>query len=320
MTTESGWWHGSKVLVTGASGFLGSHLCDRLAALGAEVHGTSRRAWGDAGSIAKCHVVDLTSDETVDLVDLVQPDVVFHLASMVTGTRDLGSTIPIMNANLATTVNLLAAVAREPRTKVVLAGSMEEPAPDSTSAIPASPYAAAKWAATGYARMFHALWHTQVSVLRIAMAYGPAQRDLEKLVPYVISTLLRGEEPTISGGTRLIDWVYVDDVVDAFLSAAEHEAAAGHTFDIGSGVPISIRETVDFLHAVVSPTVTPRYGARPDRLLEGARISDLKRTTEVLGWRPTVGFEDGMRRTVAWYVDHLQCDRAVPSADPRGLR
>jgi nucleoside-diphosphate-sugar epimerase len=286
------------VLVTGATGFIGSHLAGRLVKLGAEVHAVSRTTTGGNGWT--WHVTDLgDATATTALIREVQPTQVFHLASAVTGARDVSYVAPTMAGNLIGAVNLITAIATEaPATRLVLAGSVEEPRHDNTAS---SPYAVAKWAATGYARMFHALWGIPVTVLRVAMVYGPAQPDTRKLVPYVILKLLGGEEPDLASGTRLVDWVYVDDVVDAFVLAAETEQAAGQVLDIGSGAQVSIRDTVELLAKLVGGTAQPRFGAIPDRPLDTPQVSEPAAAAEVLNWRPTTTLADGLRQTIAWY-------------------
>jgi UDP-glucose 4-epimerase len=293
-------WRAHPVLVTGATGFIGSQLAARLAKLGAEVHAVSRQgANPDPPWI--WHTVDLSEPAAATrLIKEVRPRAVFHLASAVTGARAVALVGTTMAGNLIGAVNLLTAVAAEaPETKVVLAGSVEEPRGDGT---PSSPYAVAKWAATGYARMFHKLYGVAVTVLRVAMVYGPAQPDAKKLVPYVIQTLLRGEDPELASGTRLVDWVYVEDVVDAFLRAAETEAAAGQVLDIGSGVQVSIRDTIELLATLVGGSARPRFGAIADRPLDAAQVSDPTAAGEVLGWHPTTTLREGLRRTIAWYA------------------
>lgn len=293
--------------MTGATGFIGAHLVYRLSTLGANVHAVSRRPRpGGAvldGDGPLWHVADLAdADATAELIRSVAPDVVFHLASAVTGARDVTLVRPVLDANLTAVVNLLTAVAQNPRNaKVILAGSVEEPR--TAEAVPPSPYAAAKLAATGYARMFHQLWDVAATVLRVAMVYGPAQPDTAKLVPYAARSLLRGRDPELSSGTRLVDWVYVDDVVDAFVTAAETDKSAGRVLDIGSGTQVSIRDTVELLARIVGGPGRPRFGAISDRPMDHAQVADPGPAAEILGWRPKTGLEDGLRRTVAWYQE-----------------
>lgn len=304
-TIEPG-WENRRALVTGATGFIGSHLVQRLLELGCEVHVVSRRPAGPVPGV-QWHIADLGEpDASAEVVRTVRPDAIFHLASVVTGSRDPQVVLPAMRANLMAPVGMLVAAAQAglTDTRIVLAGSMEEPGPSEAPARPSSPYAAAKWAATGYARMCHALWGVKVAVLRVAMAYGPGQHDRTKLVPYVIRSFLDGSGPEIASGRRLMDWVYIQDVVDAFIAAASADAAAGAVLDIGSGVPVSVRDTVELLRELTGVTVLPRYGALADRPLESARVADLEPAASVLGWRPKVDLREGMRRTVSSYAEH----------------
>ena len=302
-------WSGVRVLVTGASGFIGSHLVSRLVGSGAEVHAVSRRSRPGPEGPA-WHIADLTDyGACVELVGTVAPDVVFHLASAVTGARDVDLVVPVMAANQGAAVNLLTAVVKSaPTARMVLAGSIEEPH-QGDDLTPHSPYAAAKWAASAYARMFSALWDVRVSVLQIAMVYGPAQPDLTKLVPYATLALLRGDIPHLSSGTRLVDWVYVDDVVDALLRAAEDDRAIGKVFDVCSGRLVSIRDTVELLDLIVGGDARPEFGAAADRPMDDVQRGDPKVAEELLDWRASTALEDGLRRTVAWYAENL-----VPAA------
>jgi UDP-glucose 4-epimerase len=295
-------WFESRVLVTGATGFIGSYLARRLTWLGAEVHAVSRRR-PSGKSHQTWHEVDLGDPEaTTRLVRATCPDIVFHLASAVTGRRNVELVRPTLLSNLTSAVNLLTAVVGR-ETRVVLAGSVEEP--QEAEPVPQSPYAVAKWAATGYARMFHGLWNVPVTVLRVAMVYGPGQPDTEKLVPYVTLSLLRGKQPELSSGRRLVDWVYVDDVVDAFLLAARSERASGQVIDIGSGVQTSIRDVVELVQRTVGGRARPRFGAIDDRPLDRSGLADTEAAADLLGWRATTSLEVGIKRTVAWYAGRL---------------
>jgi nucleoside-diphosphate-sugar epimerase len=133
------------------------------------------------------------------------------------------------------------------------------------------------------------------------MVYGPGQPDIQKLVPYATVSFLRGESPALSSGTRLVDWVYIDDTVDALLAAAVADGAAGGTFDVASGELVTVREVVERIRRLVEAEALPRFGAVPDRPLEHVRLADVEATAASLGWRARTSLDEGLERTVAWY-------------------
>ncbi len=298
--TGRGSFEGRRVLVTGASGFIGTHLTARLLAEGAEVHGISRSERATAGM--RWVMTDMTDAEGLAAVVAdVRPDIVFHLASHVTGSRDVEAVLPTMNDNLVGAVNLLLAASAAGCQRVVLTGSLEEPAGEEPEPDPVSPYAAAKFAASAYGRMFHRLYGLSVVNLRVFMVYGPGQRDERKLVPYVITSLLRNAPPRLSSGVREVDWVYVDDVVDAYLVAAVSDRAAGETLDVGSGALVTVRDLVEQIVRVMEPGVNPEFGALPDRTAERVRVADVGRTTQLTGWSPKTPLDEGLVRTIEWF-------------------
>jgi UDP-glucose 4-epimerase len=296
---------GKKVLVTGASGFIGLHLCRRLSGLGARVHAVSRTFREDEEGKLRWWQGDLGDRETAyNLFRIIQPEVTFHLASHVTGGRDIGFVVPTLHSNLVTTVNLLAAATEIGCDRVIIAGSLEEPAAGDMAAIPCSPYAAAKWASSAYARMFHALYCTPVVIARLFMVYGPGQQDLRKLVPYVTLSLLRGQAPELSKGERLVDWIYVEDVVDGLLSATQAPYIEGSVIDLGSGILVPIRTVVKQLVELVGTKIEPLFGALPDRPFEQVRVADVAQAAAKIGWRPATPLAVGLQRTVEWYREH----------------
>jgi UDP-glucose 4-epimerase len=230
----------------------------------------------------------------------IGPDYIFHLASHVMGAPDLKHALPTFRGNLQSTVNLLCSLSETGCRRMVTTGSLVEPEAGVRS-IPNSPYAAAKWAASDYARMFHALYGFPVAIARVFMVYGPGQQDETKLVPYVIRCLLQGTVPEITSGTHRIDWIFVDDVVSGFVRMALAPDVDGKSVDLGSGTLITIRELVDKICELMETDLVPAYGALPDRPLEPLRIADVAESRRVLGWSPTIGLAEGLSRTINWY-------------------
>jgi len=230
-----------------------------------------------------------------------RPDFVFHLASHVAGARELNKVLPTFYDNLASTVHLLTCATETGCRRVVVANSSEEPVTIDATTIPCSPYAAAKWSGSAYGRMFHELFKTPVVMPRIFMTYGPDQKDEQKLVPYVICSMLQGEPPKVSNGTRLADWIFVEDVVEGLLLAAATPGIEGAGFDIGSGHLVSVRQIVDQIVEVLQTGVRPRFGAMPDRPLEQQRPADTKFAKEHLLWEPQMPLRQGLEATIAWY-------------------
>jgi nucleoside-diphosphate-sugar epimerase len=299
-TENTNGYTSTKVLVTGASGFIGSHLCARLTQLGAGVHAVSRQPRETDATIT-WHQGDLSDTAAVqDLFGSIRPDIVFHLASEVKGGRDLKLVMPTFNSNLLSTVNLLVAAAETGCKRIVMAGSLEEPAGEGSALVPSSPYAAAKAAASAYARMFHALYATPVALARIFMVYGPGQQDLLKLVPYVALSLLRGESPRLSSGQRPVDWIYVEDVVNGLLAMGLAPGIDGCTLDLGSGELVTTRRVVELLGEIVAAGVPLEFGTLPDRPLEQVRVANVADTARILGWKPGVSLRRGLEKTVEW--------------------
>lgn len=298
-------FQGHKVLVTGAAGFIGTHLCRRLDAAGADVHAVSRRLRRHERGNIRYERVDLTDLEaTRALLRRVQPSMVIHLAGRPAAARDAELVVPTLQSNLTSTVHLLVAAQEQGAPRVVLPGSLEEPEPGNGGA--SSPYAMSKWAASRYGLMFHELYRLPVAIARIFMTYGPTHRDLHKLMPYVILSLLDGQAPRLSSGRREVDWIHVDDVVDGLLALATAPAAPGQTLDLGSGRCVSIRAVVEELVRLIDPPVRPVFDPALDRSQEQLRVADVERTRHALGWAPRIGLNQGLAETVEWFRRHRE--------------
>jgi UDP-glucose 4-epimerase len=294
---------GQRVLVTGARGFLGSHLVRRLTSAGAELHCVSRTPPESTAGV-RWWRGDLCDRGGVErLFADVQPAFVYHLGGHVTASPGLEHVGPTFETLLGTTVWILLASAQSQVKRTVLVGSASESTMSGADPTPASPYVASKWAASAYGRMFHALYQAPVVCVRPVMIFGPGQ-PREKLLPTVITTLLRGEAPRLSSGRLAADWVYVEDVIEGLFRAGYVAGAEGCTIDLGSGSLTSVRDMVGRIVSLIrernGACPDPLFGAIPDRPYETYNPANTEFAFQKLGWRAGTALEDGLRRTVAW--------------------
>jgi UDP-glucose 4-epimerase len=294
---------GVKVLVTGATGFIGSHLCAALRRMGAEVHAVSRGL--HAGGELRWWQADLTDIGAIrKLLTDICPEILFHLSGHVTAAPALEFALSTFDSHVISTVRLLTAATEIGCKRVVLTASLTEPQGSASKIIPSSPYAAAKWTSCAYGRMFHALYKTPVTIVRPFMAYGPMQ-NAQKIIPYVTLSLLRGETPRLGSGRWQADWIYIDDVIEGILAAACLPGVEGSTIDLGSGIMIPVREVVDQVVTLVGSSIKPSFGALPDRPAEELRVADLVYAQDKITWKPTTSLEKGLAQTIAWYRGQL---------------
>ena len=229
--------------------------------MGAHITATSRSFHEEPG--AAWRVADLSTPQAAArLVDEAQADVIFHLSGHVTAVRSVENVLPATQANFLDSLNLMLATHARPNCRLVLANSLEEPSDQEAGAAPSSPYAAAKYASTSYAKMFHALYGTPIAVARIAMGYGPRQSDLKKLVPYLCLSALRGEAPALSSGGRTCDWVFADDIVSGLIACAISDAAMGQVVDIATNEMASVRQVAEII-AELAPGAPTGFTAAP---------------------------------------------------------
>lgn len=293
-----------KVLVTGATGFLGWHLCTLLVDLGAEVVGVSRSASRTKlppGVQADAINLNLV-DDAIALVERTRPDYIFHLAGLVTADRSPDLVLPMLFGNLVGTVHVLHAALKVACKRVVQLGSSEEiGSVDGESwIVPTSPYAAAKAAGSSYGRMFNRLYGLPVVIARPFLVYGPRQAG-SKLIPYTILSLLRGETPLLTSGGQVRDAIFVTDLVRGILYSALSDAAVGQTLDLGSGVSHSVREIVQVIVELMGSKISPQFDKVPQRSEEQRHVADIARTREIIAWEPRWQLKDGLRETIAWY-------------------
>jgi len=287
---------GARVLVTGASGFIGRALLPVLTAEGADVHGTTRRpAPGQPG--VRWWQCDL-ADEAAARACIAgsRPDYIVHLSSLADGRRDRRLVLPILHSETVAAVNVLELAAERSVRRVLLPASLEEPL---AGEAPTSPYAAAKSATHLYARLFRELYEAPVVMARIFMAYGPGQPEW-KLIPFTAARMLRGEKIVIESPARQVDWIYIADVVAGLVAVLCAPGIEGEVVDLGSGALTTISTVVRRLHELTGATIAPEFAAgEAARGSRHSRCADVARSAALTGWRPVVALETGLGHTVA---------------------
>jgi CDP-glucose 4,6-dehydratase len=322
---------GRTVLVTGAQGFVGSHLAERLLGLGADVvvprrDRPARSYFELAGLEERCTIVHCDLSEYDSLLRILAEhdvEVVFHLAAQtIVGTANR-SPLSTFEANVRGTYLLLeacraAGVVGEAPTRVVVASSDKAygrhddlPYREDSPLQPTYPYDVSKACTDLIARSYAATFGMPVAVSRLANVYGPGDFNMSRLVPDTARALVAGERPVIrSDGSPQRDFIYVEDAVDAYLAIAaslDRPELAGRAWNAGSGEPVSVLDLVRRLVGASGVAV------EPDVQGEGVPAGEIDRqwldSTAIrteLGWQPRWGLDEGLAATWAWYAERLR--------------
>jgi nucleoside-diphosphate-sugar epimerase len=317
---------GTPVLVTGGTGFLGSHLARRLAADGASLtlavrpNGNTERI-ADLMPAVSLIEADLTDpDATRTLVRSAAPQLVFHLAADVSGrdaADDPAAWSRSVEINLLGTLNLLNAVRQHVPAvaRIIRAGGIEEygngPAPfrETQREQAVSPYSAGQVAATQISHAVAPQWNLPLVTIRPSIIYGPAQ-DTRFFIPGLITACLDGRDFAMTRGEQSSDFVYVADVVDALMLTAEANDIDGEIFNVGSGESTVVRDLAEQIVRRSGASIDLQLGAVPARAGESAlRFLDITKSEHWLGWQPSTCIEAGLDQTIAWYSRSMDGDR-----------
>lgn len=305
-----------RVLITGATGFVGANLARRLLREGCQVHLLVRRGhvtWRlqGIGDQVQLHQVELTDPLGLDrLIRQVRPEWIFHLAAYgaYSWQTDLQQMI---QTNVTGTANLVEACARVGFAVFVNTGSSSEygakdhPPVEDEALEPNSHYACTKAAATLLCRYTAQSRNLHLSTLRLYSVYGPYE-DPGRLFPTLIQKGLQGELPPLVSPDTMRDYVYVDDVCDAYLLAASRPGQApGAIYNVGTGVQTSMRQLVELARKTLAIAAEPRWGSMPARIWDTeVWVADSHLVRRALGWQPRTPLAVGFSRTVEWFRQH----------------
>lgn len=302
-----------NILVTGGAGFIGSHVVDAYVAEGHEVAVVDTLHTGSAAYVhprARLYRVDVASPELKDVFARERPEVVNHHAALASVALSVRQPLLDAQVNVLGTLNVLDQAVRSGVRRVIYAstGGALYGEPDSIPVRedhpvrPLSPYGASKYAGEVYVQLYHRLHGLPYFILRYSNVFGPRQDPLGEagIVAIFAAAMLRGQAPVIFGdGTQTRDFVYVEDVVRANLLATA--SAACGVVHVATGVETTVNDIHRLLAAATGYRGVPVHG--PPREGDVYRIClDVTLAARTLGWRPQVAVEEGLRRTVEWFM------------------
>lgn len=316
-----------RVLVTGISGFIGSHLAKKLVERGYEVYGVVKYVVGRDMKILEniskdiivvtCDIADYNSVEST--LQNVMPDYVIHLAALSPVRLSFEKPFEFQMNNYIGTLNIAHSMLKLPdyeNRRLVVASTAEvygiqpknEPYKEGTELRPSSPYAVSKAAKDMYIRMMMEVYGLNATVMRCINTYG-RKHGKGFLVEYLINQMLEGNKIYIGAPDSVREYMYVDDHVDAYIRAMEDEKARGEVFNVSPGRPMTNAELAIMLadmigydkNNLVLGSYPPNYPRRPLSSDQPYLALDATKIKEVLGWKTSVTLEEGLKKTIEYW-------------------
>ncbi len=308
-----------RILVTGAGGFIGSHLTEALLELSAEVrafvHYNSRNDWGFLEELSQeaKYSIDVISADLRDYHAVKQAtkqiDIVFHLGASIGIPYSLAYPNDVIETNVIGTLNILKASLENKVSKIIHTSTSEVygtaqyvPIDERHPLSPQSPYAASKIAADKLAESFFRSYGLPVSILRPFNTFGPRQ-SLRAIIPTIITQLLESKKVVVGNPKPSRDFTFIADTVRGFILLARKNGVEGETFNLGTKKDITIRELILLISKLIG--VKPKIEVN-DRRIRGNQsevmklISDNSKAVKILEWQPAYTIEEGLNLTIEW--------------------
>jgi NAD dependent epimerase/dehydratase len=315
-------WKGRQVLVTGAGGFIGSHLTERLAEAGASVralvHYNGLGSWGWLDESEVKGGIEVVPGDLCDQGSVRQAmeeiEIVFHLAALIGIPYSYHAPASYVRTNIEGTLNVLQS-AREVDVQRIIHTSTSEaygtaqyvPIDEKHPLQGQSPYSATKIGADKLAEAFHLSFGLPVVTVRPFNTFGPRQ-SARAVIPTIITQCLKESVVHLGNLSPTRDLNYVSNIVDGFMLAAATPEGIGRTINLGSGREISIGDLAKLIIRLVGRSVdieTEQRRARPDKSEVQRLLADSSLAQTLLGWEPAVSLEEGLEHTIQWVKQHL---------------
>lgn len=307
---------GKKVLITGASGFIGSMLVRRLLQEKAQTHIVlipQADKWRIRDILSKVHLhyADLKNQKSLDkLILTVKPEIIFHLAAYgVYPSQKERDTI--FNINFLGTKNILEACNNFNYKLFINTGSIFEygikknPLKETDILEPITDYGISKAAATLYCKAVALRENKPITTLRFSTPYGYYE-ELPRLIPSVILSYLNGKRPQVTSPNFVRDFLFIEDAVEAYMKAVEYsERAQGEIFNIGYARQYTIDKVVKTIAALIGSSIKPKWGNTPHYRIESNMWqTDISKAKRLLNWQPKYNLDAGLKKTINWFKDN----------------
>lgn len=318
-------WNGKKVLITGAGGFIGSHLTERLVTEGAQVHAFVRyNSRGDFG------LLSFLSPDLIENIEIIAGDLrdlpavqaaltdvshVFHLGALIAIPYSYLHPHEVVETNVMGTLNVLTAARQSNLERIVHTSTSEVygtaqyvPIDEEHPLQGQSPYSASKIGADKIAESFYRSFDLPVVTLRPFNTFGPRQ-SARAVIPTIISQALTQKVVHLGNLNACRDLTYVSDTVEGFLRVAETKGVEGQTFNLGTGTEVSIGDLAQIIISLIGSSaqiVVDEERLRPEKSEVNRLLSDNSYARERLDWKPKVSLQEGLQKTIDWVKENLE--------------
>ncbi len=312
MQNFSEFYKRKRVLVTGADGFMGSHLTERLlnynALVSVYVHNSDLK--NIKGRLNKIMVGDIADKITTELIINNNPQIIFHLAADDYIKNSIEDQIKVNKTNLDGTLNVLEASRKLKElerlvftSSCVVYGTNLNPMKETDPFKPNTPYAASKVGADAFCQSYFKTYNIPISIIRPFNTYGP--RKTKDAIPLFIGLALKNNEIGLEGGGKATrDFTYIDDMIDAFLIMGMDKSAIGEAVNFGTGKDIQIRELAEkIIKYTNSDSVMIDKPERPGQ--DPRSCCDNTKAKNLFNWQPRISIDEGLKSTIEWYKKNV---------------
>lgn len=307
-----------KVLVTGATGFIGSHLVKRLVNENCSVNVISRSEIrlnnnpiinGVLDKLKIFHSDLLDNSSLKESVTAIKPEIIFHMGALVVPYMDFETANTCVQTNIQGTLNLLNASKDLNYSSFIHMGTYEVyghgkiPFSEEQPPDPISPYSISKVSSELFCRYAQKLCGSPITLLRLSNVYGPNQNP-ERLIPYVINGCLKKKQLTLTRGEQTRDFLYIEDAIEGIIRSSICKKAISETINIASGTEVKIKNVVEKILDLTGNPVIPEYTLE-NRAYEPQRwYCNITKAKKLLNWEPGYDLDKGIEQTIRWYKEY----------------